>query len=183
MIYCLFPNRFIFFFLCLVRCTLRFPSTDICITFSSLINNPNPNSNLINRTSPDSISRHVSTDTAQQRLSTTSSSSGFPIESNNPSSSSSSLLLQSVPNVTPQQQQVILVAVNQHPQRTVNPANNNQDSNNNFSTLNLHATNSITSANRTNGQIKNQYENPMAVNSLIRYRFDFIDKFIYSIDF
>jgi len=135
----------------------------MCITFSSLINNTNTNSNLINRTSPDSISRHVSTDTSQRRL----SSSAFPIETNNPSSTTSSLLLQSVPNVTPQQQQVILVAVNQHPQRTVNQTNNNQESNNNLPTLNLHISNSITSTNRTNGQIKNQYENPTTLNSLI----------------
>lgn len=156
-------HRYIFF----PRCTLRFPSTDICITFSSLINNTNSNSNLINRNSPDSISRHVSTDSShQQQQQRLPSSSAFPMETNNPSSTTSSLLLQSVPNVTPQQQQVILVAVNQHPQRTVNQANNNQESNNNLSTLSLHISNSI---NRTNGQIKNPYENPMMVNSLIGY--------------
>jgi hypothetical protein len=156
------------------QCTLRFPSTDLCISFSSLINNNNnnPNPNSINRTSPESVSRHVSTDTIQQRL--PSSSSSYPIETNNPSTTSS-LLLQSVPNVTPpqQQQQVILVTVNQHPPRTVNQTNNNHESNNNnLSSLNLNMTNassinSIISMNRNNGHIKTHYENPTTVNSLI----------------
>ena len=149
------------------RCTLRFPSTDMCITFSSLINNINPNSNLVSRTSPDSLSRHVSTDTSQQqqqqqRL----PSSSFPMETTNPSTSSS-LLLQSVPNVPPQQQQVILVAVNQHPQRTVHQANNNQELNNGLPPLNLHMSNATPSTNRSNGQMKNQYENATTINALI----------------
>ncbi|CAF4422360.1 unnamed protein product, partial [Adineta steineri] len=100
------------------QCTLRFPSTEMSISFASLINNNNNNNGIsINRTSPESVSRHVSTDALQQqRLSSSSSSSSIPIDTNN-QSTTSSLLLQSVPNVTPQQQ-VILVAVNQHPQRT-----------------------------------------------------------------
>ena len=118
---------------------------------------------MIVRTSPDGISHPVLTDTSQQqRL----PSSVLPVETNNPSATSS-LLLQSVPNVSPQQQ-VILVAVNQHPQRAVNQANNTQESNvSSLPSLNLHLSNSIPSANRTNGQIKTQYEISTTVNSLI----------------
>jgi len=133
----------------------------MCISFSSLINN----NNSINRTSPESISRHLSTDTLQQhRLST----SSIPIETNN-QSTTSSLLLQSIPNVTPQQQ-VILVTVNQHPQRTANQGNNNE-SNNNLLPLSLNnISNSSSSINtiiptaRNNGQVKAQYECPTTVN-------------------
>jgi hypothetical protein len=115
----------------------------------------------------------MSTDTSSQqpRLS---SSSSFPIDTNNPSTTASSLLLQSVPNIPPQQQQVILVAVNQHPQRTVNQVNNNHDLNNSLPPINLTipnssslSINSIISANRNNGHIKTQYENATTVNSLI----------------
>jgi hypothetical protein len=125
----------------------------MCISFSSLINN----NNSINRTSPESISRHLSTDTLQQqRLST----SSIPIET-----TSSSLLLQSIPNVTPQQQ-VILVTVNQHPQRTAN-----HESNNNLLPLSLNnisnsssSINSIIPIARNNGQVKTQYECPTTMN-------------------
>lgn len=125
---------------------------------------------MIVRSSPDSISRPLSSDPPpaqqQHRLST---SSALPVETTNPSTTSS-LLLQSVPNVSPQQQQqqVILVAVNQHPQRTVNQANNNHELNGSLPTLNLHLSNSIPAVNRTNGQLKNQYEICTTVNSLIR---------------
>lgn len=159
------------------RCTLRFPSTDMCITFSSLINNnvtttnnnnttttTSTNSNPIVRSSPDNISRPMSNDPSQQQQQRL-SSSALPIETNNPSTTSS-LLLQSVPNVSPQQQ-VILVAVNQHPQRTVNQATNNHESNGNLPTLNLHVSNSLPTVNRINGQLKTQYETCTTVNSLI----------------
>ncbi|CAF1098862.1 unnamed protein product [Adineta ricciae] len=147
------------------QCTFRFPSTDMCISFSSLTNNNNTttSSNAINRTSPESISRHVSTDAVQQqqqRLSTSSATS-VPIDITNPSSTSS-LLLQSVPNVTPQQQ-VILVAVNQHPQRTVSHETNN----NNLLPLSLNipsSTSSLLPTVRSNGQVKTHYENPTTVN-------------------
>ncbi|CAF3507135.1 unnamed protein product [Adineta steineri] len=156
------------------QCTLRFPSTEMSISFASLINNNNNNNNgiSINRTSPESVSRHVSTDALQQqRLSSSSSSSSIPIDTNN-QSTTSSLLLQSVPNVTPQQQ-VILVAVNQHPQRTVNHTNNNNNhetnNHNNLLPLTLNIPNSSTSSinsilsnTRNNGLVK--YENPTTVN-------------------
>lgn len=136
----------------------------MCISFSSLTNNNNTtnSSNAINRTSPESISRHVSTDAVQQhqRLSTSSATS-IPIDITNPSSTSS-LLLQSVPNVTPQQQ-VILVAVNQHPQRTVSHETNN----NNLLPLSLNipsSTSSLLPTVRSNGQVKTHYENPTTVN-------------------
>ncbi|CAF5035171.1 unnamed protein product, partial [Rotaria magnacalcarata] len=149
------------------QCTLRFPSTDICITFSSLINNnliTTNNTNATARTSPGSVSRHVSTDTSQQQQ----RSSSVSIDSNNPSATSS-LLLQSVPNVTPQQQQVILVAVNQHPHRTVNHVNTNHESNNSLLPISLNIPNSSSPINsisngRNNEQIKIQYESPTAVN-------------------
>ncbi|CAF1025320.1 unnamed protein product [Rotaria sp. Silwood1] len=155
------------------QCTLRFPSTDMCISFSSLINNNNNNNlnnnnNTTNRTSPESVSRHVSTETVQQQR-PSSSSSSIPIDTNNPSTTSS-LLLQSVPNITQQQQQqqVILVAVNQHPHRTVNQVNNHE-SNNSLLPINLNIPNSSSSINsistaRNNGQIKIQYENPTTMN-------------------
>ncbi|UJR27282.1 hypothetical protein I4U23_008577 [Adineta vaga] len=153
------------------QCSLRFPSTDMCISFTSLINNNNnnTNSNVINRTSPENISRHVSTDALQQPRLSTSSSTSIPIDTNNPTATSS-LLLQSVPNVTPQQQ-VILVAVNQHPQRTVNH-DSNTTNNNNLLPLSLNIPNSTSSSSinslitaaRNNGQVKTQYENPTTMN-------------------
>ncbi|CAF1010458.1 unnamed protein product [Rotaria sordida] len=163
------------------QCTIRFPSTDMCISFSSLINNNNinnntttNNNNTINRTSPGSVSRHVSTETLQHR-SSSSSLSSVPIDTNNPSTTSS-LLLQSIPNVTQQQQQqVILVAVNQHPHRTVNQVNNNNNHhhhelNNSLLPISLNIPSSSTSSiNSTstihnNGHIKIQYENPTTMN-------------------
>lgn len=169
--FCFLNN--IYFYIFFLRCTLRFPSTDMCISFSSLINNnnnntnPSINTNSITRTSPESISRHVSNDASQpqqqQRL-PLSTSSLLPVDTNNSSSSAtatSSLLLQSVPNITQQQQQVILVAVNQHPQRTVNQTttNNNHESSNSLPSINL---NSIASTNRNNGH------NTPIVNNLIK---------------
>jgi hypothetical protein len=76
------------------QCTLRFPSTDLCISFSSLLTNQNS----IHRTLPENISRHVSTDTSQRCL----SSSSIPMDI------TSSGSFQSVPNL-PLQQQVIFV--------------------------------------------------------------------------
>jgi hypothetical protein len=67
------------------RCTLRFPSTDLYISFSSLLNNHNS----INRISSENILRHISIDTSQRYL-----SSSIPMDTT----------FQSVP-----QQQVILV--------------------------------------------------------------------------
>jgi hypothetical protein len=133
-----FYNYILFFFS--TRCTLRFPSTDLCISFSSLLNNNNNNNNSIHRTSSENISRHISIDTSQRRLS---------------SSTSTDTTFQSVPNQ--QQQQVILVAVNQQNQ-----------SDNNFQPLSINIPNSLSSslsspsfsAGSSNGQIKSQHECP-----------------------
>lgn len=76
------------------QCTFRFPSTDLCIAFSSLLTNQNS----IHRTLPESISRHVSTDTSQRRL----SSSSIPMDI------TSSGSFQSVPNLPPQQQVIFV---------------------------------------------------------------------------
>jgi hypothetical protein len=121
------------------RCTLRFPSTDLYISFSSLLNN---NNNSINRTSSESISRHVSIDTSQRRLSLST-----PMDTT----------FQSVPNMTPPlQQQVILVAVNQQTQ-----------SNNNLQPLSINIPNSSSSSSSSlssgssTGQIKSQHESPI----------------------
>lgn len=133
------------------QCTLRFPSTDICISFSSLINNANSNPNSLARTPPENVSRHLSTDTISQatRLPT------YPIETTN-----TSLPIQSTTNSNQQQQQVILVTVN------------HEINNNNLSSLN---------ANRTNGQIKNQFENSISVvNNLINSSIPTSPKAIHS---
>ncbi len=134
------------------RCTLRFPSTDLCISFSSLLNN----NNLINRTSPRNISRHVSPDTLQRRL------------SSSPMDTTSFVSLQSVPNVTPQQQ-IILVALNQQAERT-----DNQELNNSLPPLSINIPNASSSSS-SNGsslsagsnteQRKSQHESPRANNN------------------
>ncbi len=129
------------------RCTLRFPSTDLCITFSSLLNN----NNSINRISPETISRHVSNDISQQRL-----SSSIPMDT------TSSVSFQSVPNMTPQQE-VILVAINQQNQSKLN-----HELNNNLQPLNINipysssssTTGSSFSAGSSIGQIKSEHESP-----------------------
>lgn len=111
-----FTHIYLFVFLSFffyLRCTLRFPSTDICISFSSLINNVNSNSNSLARTSPENVSRHLSTDTITQatRLPT------FPIETPVQSTTTNS-----------NHQQVILVTVN------------HEINNNNLSSLNANRT-------------------------------------------
>jgi hypothetical protein len=144
-IYILFP------LLLISRCTLRFPSTDLCISFSCLLNN----NNLINRTSPRNISRHVSPDTLQRRL------------SSSPMDTTSFVSLQSVPNVTPQQQ-IILVALNQQAERT-----DNQELNNSLPPLSINIPNasssssngSSLSAGSNTEQRKSQHESPRANNN------------------
>ncbi|CAF1254240.1 unnamed protein product [Adineta steineri] len=82
------------------QCTLRFPSTDLCISFSSLLNTNNNNNSSISRPSTESISSQISSDTIQQRLSSSSSMDTTPLVS-----------LQSVPSIKTEQQ-VILVSDN-----------------------------------------------------------------------
>lgn len=77
------------------QCTLRFPSTELSISFSSLINRP----------TSENVTRHVSTDSVQTRL------PSHSIETPIHQSSSAPLLL---PTTSNPQQQVILVGVQNH---------------------------------------------------------------------
>ena len=143
------------------RCSLRFPSTEICISFSSLVN----------RTSPENLTRHVSTDSVQpqqqqqqqQRLSV----SSLPIETPLHQSIPSSLLLQSVPNASnqqqqqQQQQQVILVTVNQHAAPIATLVDH--ESNANLPSLCTNISN-MSSSNRSVPSVKSHYENPIAIH-------------------
>lgn len=79
-----------------LRCTLRFPSTDICISFISLLNNTTAN----HRISTETLSRPSSIDTSQRSL-----SSLTPMET--------------VPH--PSEQQVIYLGVNQQTQPKFEP--------------------------------------------------------------
>ncbi|CAF1085796.1 unnamed protein product [Rotaria sordida] len=136
------------------QCVFRFPSTDLCISFSSLLNN----NNSISRTSVENISRHILNNTSQHQRHL---SSSMPIDI------TSSVSLQSVPNITSQQQQqqVIFVDVNQQ--------TFNHESNNNLPPLTINIPNSLSStdsslsagSNSTTGQIKFQYESPIANNN------------------
>ena len=83
--------------LLLSRCTLRFPSTDLCITFSSFLN-------------PNTSASRASPETLQHRRSST------PMDTN---PSSINHALPALAHLT-SQQQVILVAVNQASTRALN---------------------------------------------------------------
>jgi hypothetical protein len=118
------------------QCNLRFPSTDLCISFSSLLNNQNS----IHRTLPETISRHVSTDTSQ--------SSSIPTDI------TSSGSFQSVPNL-PSQQQVIFVQTKLK-----------QELDNHLPPLNINIPNSSSSVSSfsdgsNHEQIKSQHESSM----------------------
>ena len=122
------------------QCNLRFPSTDLCISFSSLLNNQNS----IHRTLPETISRHVSTDTSQRRL----SSSSIPTDI------TSSGSFQSVPNLPSSQQQVIYVQTKLK-----------QELDNHLPSLNVNipsisSTGSSFSDGSNHEQIKSQHESP-----------------------
>ena len=84
-------HQLLTYFSSFLRCTLRFPSTDICISFISLLNNTTPN----HRISTENLSRHSSIDTSQRSM-----SSLTPMET--------------VPH--PPEQQVIYLGVNQQTQ-------------------------------------------------------------------
>ncbi|CAF1237374.1 unnamed protein product [Rotaria magnacalcarata] len=137
------------------QCTLRFPSTDLCISFSSLINN---NHNSTSRTSMENTPHHISADTSQnhRRL-----SSSMPIDI------ASLISLQSVPNVTPPQQQVIFIEASQQAQRILN-----HESNSNLPPLTINIPNSLSSstgssisAGSSTGHIIYHYESPKQNNN------------------
>ncbi|CAF1449004.1 unnamed protein product [Rotaria sp. Silwood1] len=134
------------------QCILRFPSTNLCISFSSLLNN-----NSINRTLVENISRHISNDSLQHQEHLLSTS--IPIDI------TSSISHQSVPNITPQQQ-VIFVDINQSTQQIFN-----HESNNNLPSLTINIPNSLSltdssiSAGSSTEHIKFQYESPTANNN------------------
>lgn len=79
-----------------LRCTLRFPSTDICVSFISLLNNTASN----HRISTENLSRHSSIDTSQRSV-----SSFTPME-----------IVPSQSVSHPPEQQVIYLGVNQQTQ-------------------------------------------------------------------
>ncbi|CAF3082531.1 unnamed protein product [Rotaria sp. Silwood2] len=141
------------------QCAIRFPSTDLCISFSSLLNN----NNSINRISGENISRHISNDTSQHQRRLSSSSSSMPIDI------TSSVSLQSVPNIT-SQQQIIFADVNQQTQQIFNHESNNSlppltINIPNSSSSSSSSTGSSLSAGSSTGQIKFQYESPTANNN------------------